>query len=315
MGDMDWERLRITQGRPAVGAELTEAYNPLEAGLCHAVSVSKGCYIGQETIAKVCVCVVLYECVFGWEVCLLGRGCEPWNADSALLKRPTVHQAVFTMTVLCWLCPQHIHTLHEAQLNHPVPSLMKLLFFVAPAAGHQHQWCQAAAVGPQAHQQGSTRGSSHHRGRQCNHGGAHQLRKPGEGGPLWAGLPQVQTEGCAGERLPALPLATRGWAPCRSDASVPWQLFYTKHTSNTWCLWHSRSGRVKLLSPSCGNRAVSWQVPLENLIVAVDGQPARVTNVPYPTRQLPTAEGSSSGAAASSSDKGTDLQDRAAAAK
>jgi folate-binding protein YgfZ len=53
MGEADWERLRIVQGRPAPGAELTDAYNPLEAGLCHAVSVSKGCYIGQETIAKV----------------------------------------------------------------------------------------------------------------------------------------------------------------------------------------------------------------------------------------------------------------------
>lgn len=53
MGEADWERARITQGRPAAGAELTEDYNPYEAGLCHAVSVSKGCYIGQETLAKV----------------------------------------------------------------------------------------------------------------------------------------------------------------------------------------------------------------------------------------------------------------------
>lgn len=53
MGEADWERARITQGRPAAGAELTEHYNPYEAGLCHAVSVSKGCYIGQETLAKV----------------------------------------------------------------------------------------------------------------------------------------------------------------------------------------------------------------------------------------------------------------------
>jgi folate-binding protein YgfZ len=53
MGEADWERLRIVQGRPSPGAELTDAFNPLEAGLCHAVSISKGCYIGQETIAKV----------------------------------------------------------------------------------------------------------------------------------------------------------------------------------------------------------------------------------------------------------------------
>ena len=53
MGAEDWERARITSGRPAAGAELTDDYNPLEAGLYHAVSINKGCYIGQETIAKV----------------------------------------------------------------------------------------------------------------------------------------------------------------------------------------------------------------------------------------------------------------------
>jgi folate-binding protein YgfZ len=53
MGENDWERARITQGRPAAGTELTEDYNPYEAGLCHAVSLDKGCYIGQETLAKV----------------------------------------------------------------------------------------------------------------------------------------------------------------------------------------------------------------------------------------------------------------------
>jgi hypothetical protein len=32
--------------------ELTEDYNPLEAGLWQTISFSKGCYIGQETIAR-----------------------------------------------------------------------------------------------------------------------------------------------------------------------------------------------------------------------------------------------------------------------
>lgn len=48
----DWERIRIQDGRPLAGAELTEDYNPLEAGLWDAVSLSKGCYIGQEVLAK-----------------------------------------------------------------------------------------------------------------------------------------------------------------------------------------------------------------------------------------------------------------------
>ncbi|KAH6777383.1 Glycine cleavage T-protein family, partial [Perilla frutescens var. hirtella] len=47
-----WETLRILQGRPAPGKELTEEFNVLEAGLWRAVSLNKGCYKGQETIAR-----------------------------------------------------------------------------------------------------------------------------------------------------------------------------------------------------------------------------------------------------------------------
>lgn len=52
LGDRPWEQLRIRQGRPMPPSELTEDYNPLEAGLWHLISFSKGCYIGQETIAR-----------------------------------------------------------------------------------------------------------------------------------------------------------------------------------------------------------------------------------------------------------------------
>ena len=52
LGEQAWEQLRILQGRPMPGTELTENYNPLEAGLWHTVSFNKGCYIGQETIAR-----------------------------------------------------------------------------------------------------------------------------------------------------------------------------------------------------------------------------------------------------------------------
>ena len=47
-----WENLRIRQGRPMPHQELTEDDNPLESGLWHSVSFEKGCYIGQETIAR-----------------------------------------------------------------------------------------------------------------------------------------------------------------------------------------------------------------------------------------------------------------------
>jgi folate-binding protein YgfZ len=52
LGETDWERLRIQQGRPKPDAELTEDYNPLEVGLWQTISFTKGCYIGQETIAR-----------------------------------------------------------------------------------------------------------------------------------------------------------------------------------------------------------------------------------------------------------------------
>ncbi|MGK7941654.1 MAG: folate-binding protein YgfZ [Crocosphaera sp.] len=52
IGDRLWEQLRIKQGRPYPEQELTEDYNPLEAGLWSTISFDKGCYIGQETIAR-----------------------------------------------------------------------------------------------------------------------------------------------------------------------------------------------------------------------------------------------------------------------
>jgi len=46
------EILRIEAGWPAAGHELTEHWNPLEAELRWAVSYTKGCYTGQEVVAR-----------------------------------------------------------------------------------------------------------------------------------------------------------------------------------------------------------------------------------------------------------------------
>jgi tRNA-modifying protein YgfZ len=46
------EAWRILSGLPAPGHELTGEHNPLEAGLRDAVSFSKGCYVGQEVVAR-----------------------------------------------------------------------------------------------------------------------------------------------------------------------------------------------------------------------------------------------------------------------
>jgi tRNA-modifying protein YgfZ len=52
LDEQGWQHLRILQGRPQPDAELTEDYNPLEARLWQTISFNKGCYIGQETIAR-----------------------------------------------------------------------------------------------------------------------------------------------------------------------------------------------------------------------------------------------------------------------
>jgi folate-binding protein YgfZ len=50
-GSLVYNALRIRAGRPA-GRELSTDYIPLEAGLWDEVSFSKGCYTGQEIIAR-----------------------------------------------------------------------------------------------------------------------------------------------------------------------------------------------------------------------------------------------------------------------
>ena len=46
------ERWRLQQGWPGSDGELSGETNPFELGLSHWVSLSKGCYLGQETMAK-----------------------------------------------------------------------------------------------------------------------------------------------------------------------------------------------------------------------------------------------------------------------
>lgn len=52
LDDATFEVLRIEQGYPAPRRELSMEYIPLETGLLDAVSFNKGCYVGQEIIAR-----------------------------------------------------------------------------------------------------------------------------------------------------------------------------------------------------------------------------------------------------------------------
>ena len=52
MDSESYEVFRVGAGAPVFGAELGEEVNPLEAGLWEAVSFTKGCYVGQEVVAR-----------------------------------------------------------------------------------------------------------------------------------------------------------------------------------------------------------------------------------------------------------------------
>lgn len=52
VSDDVYDALRIAEGLPRTSTELTQSYIPLEVGLWDAVSFNKGCYIGQEIIAR-----------------------------------------------------------------------------------------------------------------------------------------------------------------------------------------------------------------------------------------------------------------------
>lgn len=52
LGSEEYELKRITEGRADAPGELNEEINPLECGLGKYVSFTKGCYIGQEVIAR-----------------------------------------------------------------------------------------------------------------------------------------------------------------------------------------------------------------------------------------------------------------------
>jgi folate-binding protein YgfZ len=51
-GTHAWEVLRIEAGHAVYGVDMDEDNNPLEAGLNRAVSLDKGCYTGQEVMAR-----------------------------------------------------------------------------------------------------------------------------------------------------------------------------------------------------------------------------------------------------------------------
>ncbi|HEV8701163.1 MAG TPA: glycine cleavage T C-terminal barrel domain-containing protein [Candidatus Polarisedimenticolia bacterium] len=62
------EALRIEAGLPLAGRELTEEYNPWEARLHDAISLNKGCYVGQEVIARLNTYKKVSRCLVRLEI-------------------------------------------------------------------------------------------------------------------------------------------------------------------------------------------------------------------------------------------------------
>lgn len=48
----EYTALRVAEGVPSCPEELNDGHNPLESGLQGSVSFTKGCYIGQEVVAR-----------------------------------------------------------------------------------------------------------------------------------------------------------------------------------------------------------------------------------------------------------------------
>lgn len=53
LAETDFQRLRLRQGVPLWGSELNGTYHVQELGLMWAVNFSKGCYPGQEVVARI----------------------------------------------------------------------------------------------------------------------------------------------------------------------------------------------------------------------------------------------------------------------
>jgi tRNA-modifying protein YgfZ len=93
-----YEALRIEAGQPAPGRELSERYNPLEAGLVQLVSFTKGCYIGQEVIAR----LDSYDKVQRHLVGLVVDGAVTEETPELAVQETTGGATVGAVTSLAW---------------------------------------------------------------------------------------------------------------------------------------------------------------------------------------------------------------------
>jgi folate-binding protein YgfZ len=111
MGSVAWEHLRVWQGRPVPGKELTDEFNALEAGLWKTISLTKGCYIGQETIAR----LITYDNVKQqlWGVHLDG----PVQPNTVLYKEGVKVSKSFISSISMWFLPSSFQLTEKSSLR------------------------------------------------------------------------------------------------------------------------------------------------------------------------------------------------------
>ena len=96
LSDNGFEIIRIEEGFPALERELTEEHNPWEAGLDRAIHLDKGCYLGQEVIAR----LDTYEKVKQRLVGLRMKAAGPTERSSRLVSRDGRNAGKITSSVL-----------------------------------------------------------------------------------------------------------------------------------------------------------------------------------------------------------------------
>ena len=77
LGPGEQERWRIQHGWPASPGELNDTTNPFELGLADRVSLSKGCYVGQETLAKLSTYDGVKQHLRRWHATWPGQQLQP----------------------------------------------------------------------------------------------------------------------------------------------------------------------------------------------------------------------------------------------
>jgi folate-binding protein YgfZ len=96
----DFECARIARARPAFGFEITEAFTPHDAGLGEFISTTKGCYVGQEVIAR----MMTYQ--------KIRKGLIGFTSAAALPKagdRPQLFKDETEIGVLTSASPHQVH--------------------------------------------------------------------------------------------------------------------------------------------------------------------------------------------------------------